>query len=107
MTTVGITDDEIISALYDTAREMDSDVPAREMANIIYNTCRTLALACGQNPMTEVFIRSPGKDYNSPNAYVVSWEAGPHDWAVPVSMAFKKLVEPHYGFDLSFYPSED
>jgi hypothetical protein len=40
----------------------------------------------------------------------VAWEAGPYDWAVTASMAIThatgKLVEPWYGFDLSFYPGE-
>ena len=102
-------DEQALEALYDTARSMDSSMSAREMASIMYSTCRTLAHAQGMNPDKEVFIRAPGENvhFKNPDCYVVSWEAGPYQWAIPVSNAFPKLVEPYYSFDLCFYPAED
>ena len=46
-----------------------------------------------------------------PGVWIVCWESGPFQWAIPASMeigsATGKLVEPYYSFDLTFYPSED
>jgi hypothetical protein len=41
----------------------------------------------------------------------VAYEAGDYQWAIGASFALcdalGKVVEPYYGFDLCFYPSED
>ena len=102
-----LADAEALQAICDTAKSLDAEMSAREMASIMYSTLKALALAQGMKPDKEVYIRSPGQDTNSPNAYVVSWEAGPYQWAITASNYFPKLVEPYYSFDLCFYPSED
>lgn len=86
---------------------------AEQMAKTTYNVCVDFCKKFGQNPSYEVFIKAPGepRHFDNDTCWVVAWEAGPWEWAIPISMDLSyhidKVVEPHYSFDLCFYPSED
>ena len=59
------------------------------------------AKAVGCNPERECFIRQEGDSWR------VSFEAGPYEWAIVASEALCQcgiFAEPHYSFDLCFYP---
>lgn len=86
---------------------------AETMAKATYEACRAAAKAIGQDPDIEVALRRPGEPRHFPGTqgWCVVWEAGPYEWAVPVSLmigsATGKLCEPYYSFDLCFDPGED
>ena len=85
---------------------------AEQAAKACHELLRQVAEAGGQDPDQEVFIRAPGepRHYDDLACWCVCWEAGPYDWAIPASIELtartRKVVEPWYGFDLSFYPGE-
>lgn len=90
------------------------DKPTAEtLAKATYEVLRKHAKLQGQNPDIEVSIKRPGEPRHFANeqSWVVVWEAGPYEWAIPISMAIGtwtgKLAEPYYSFDLCFYPGED
>ena len=59
---------------------------------------------------SEAMIRAPYEEaYDGEgNRWLVCLEAGPYEWAIPVSMRLPYgLAEPYYSFDLSFYPTEE
>lgn len=59
------------------------------------------AKAVGCNPERECFIRQEGDSWR------ISFEAGPYEWAIVASEALCQcgiFAEPHYSFDLCFYP---
>lgn len=73
-----------------------------DAAKGLYEALRKVAAEKGQNPDIEVSIWAPGE--NGPS-WRVSWEAGPYDWAIPVSFKVTGpwgFTEPYYGFDLCF-----
>jgi hypothetical protein len=88
---------------------------AETMAKAAYKVCCDTCVAYGQNPDYEVFMKTPEESGDflggQPGVWIVCWESGPFQWAIPASMeigsATGKLVEPYYSFDLTFYPSED
>ena len=87
------------------------DMTAEQAAKACHTVICAAAKADHQNPDVEVFIRAPGepRHYADQTCWCVCWEAGPDNWAVAASMAISRtarLVEPWYGFDLSFYPAE-
>jgi hypothetical protein len=91
-------------------------LPAKTAEKMAYATYRVLKDACvesGQDPKWEVSIKKPGepRHYSDTTCWCVCWEAGPYQWAIPVSMDIVtgcgKLAEPYYSFDLCFYPGED
>jgi len=67
----------------------------------------------GYDPDKEVMIRAPGeaRHFDDDTCWCVAYEAGEYDWAIGASFALcgalGKIVDPYYGFDLCFYPSED
>lgn len=87
------------------------DRTAERVARALYAVLREYAEADGQNPDIEVSIWSPAEiaQRNAPHGYawVVNWEAGPYEWAVPVSMGIDLVngdpVEPYWSFDLCIY----
>lgn len=83
---------------------------AESMARAAFAELKKIAVECGMRE-SEVGIWEPGKPryFNDTSCWTVAFEAGPHDWAVSATLSdvFPKLVEPYYGFDLCFYPSED
>lgn len=88
---------------------------AETMAKAAYAAVREACAAEGQNPDIETFIKTPEESHDylggTPGVWLVCWEAGPYMWAIDIGMAIVKqtgkLCEPHYGFDLTFYPQED
>lgn len=88
---------------------------AEAMAKKAYEVCCAACVDYGQNPDYEVFMKTPEESGNflggQPGVWIVCWESGPFQWAIPASMEIGsttgKLVEPYYSFDLTFYPSED
>jgi hypothetical protein len=55
----------------------------------------------GCDPARECFMRQEREGWR------VSFEAGPYQWAIVASEALAQLgifAEPHYSFDLCFYP---
>lgn len=60
------------------------------------------------NPDYEVFMRTEGEEGR--RTYMVSYEAGPYEWAIPASFAVMdctgRLCEPYYSFDLCLYDVE-
>lgn len=79
----------------------------REAAENVYASCCLYAITNRMDPDIECNIRRPGKPrhHDQINCWSVAFEAGPHDWAVIVSLNHEGsiLAEPYYGFDLSFY----
>jgi hypothetical protein len=100
----------LIDALYKVPNKN-----AETLAKATYEALRKAATKVGQNPDMEVGISAPGSGYypgrsGDANAYWVTWEAGPHDWGIAASMAISStfgLCEPYYGFDLTFYTTEE
>ncbi|HEY1878445.1 MAG TPA: hypothetical protein VGG68_00785 [Caulobacteraceae bacterium] len=92
---------------------LNGQMKAEEMAQAVYAVLVDLAVAEGQDHVIEVSIRKPGerRHFAGETSWCVIWEAGPHDWAIPISMAIThrtgKLAEPYYGFDLCFEPADD
>ena len=70
-------------------------------ANAVLRELRKFAADVGHNPDIECFAQSVG--YGS---WRVSYEAGPHEWAIVASEALCQVgvfAEPYYSFDLCFY----
>jgi hypothetical protein len=70
-------------------------------ATAAYNAMRDFAEAIGCKPDAECFMRSEHGGWR------VSFEAGPYSWAMVASDALAQVgifAEPHYSFDLCFYP---
>ena len=86
---------------------------AEQAAKAVYAELRSIASDEGCDPDKEVMIRAPGeaRHFDDNTCWCVAYEAGDYEWAIPASFALcnslGKIVEPYYGFDLSFYPSED
>jgi hypothetical protein len=88
---------------------------AETMAKAAYGVVRTMCAEGGDDPDYETFIKTPEESGNYlggvPGVWLVCWESGPYMWALgacmSVSVEFGKLSEPHYGFDMTFYPAED
>jgi hypothetical protein len=108
--------DNTVNALVNDLAVTLSKLPkktAQTMANAAYAVLVKHCRLYDQDPAWEVAIKKPGQPRHIPDdkCWVVVWESGPHDWAIPASMAIVhatgKLCEPYYSFDLCFYPSED
>lgn len=88
---------------------------AETMAKAAYAVVREMSAEIGQKPDIETFIKTPEESHNffggTPGIWIVCWESGPYMWGINASMEVTvtsgKLCEPHYGFDLCFYPAED
>lgn len=103
-----MTEAEFVNAAAEALRKSTSPQNA---ARRIYGICRKAAKAWGMKPEIECSLASPlqaARSCGSP-FWHVSFEAGPYDWAVEVSMAASPKVwaEPYYGFDLHFYAKEE
>ena len=73
------------------------------IAEAVHGALRLLAKQWGHNPDIETFMRPEG------GAMRVCWEAGPYSWAYVASEALCQVgifAEPHYNFDLCFYPED-
>lgn len=82
---------------------------AEAAAKAVFEVVRAFAVESGQNPDVECAFRTPAQNEGFPHGkcYVVSWEAGPFQWAIGASLGgHNRLTEPHYSFDLTFYPGE-
>lgn len=76
---------------------------AKETAEAVYAVLRLMAREHFQNPDMETFMREEHGGWR------VSWEAGPYSWAYVASEALGQVgvfAEPHYNFDLVFYPED-
>jgi hypothetical protein len=81
-----------------------------EAAKAFHKALIPVVAAYGQDPDIECGIYGPkeaaGREYGP--VWVVWWEAGPYEWAIPASMEFMRnakagwFTEPHYSFDLTF-----
>ena len=74
---------------------------AKGRAKAVHKVLCAAAAAEGLKPEIECFVRQ------EPGQWRVSWESGPYCWAIVASEAFCQcgiLAEPHYNFDLCFYP---
>ncbi len=74
---------------------------AEGRAKAAYEALRQFAADIGCNPDRECFMRQ------SDGHWRVSFEAGPYQWAIVASDALGQcgiFAEPHYSFDLCFYP---
>jgi len=103
-----------------------SKLTPEKAAKELYDWCVTKASDIGQKPEIEVALWSPEeadqKGYGK--AWMVCWEAGPHEWATRLSLggsafelgyayrnppeviltgAEKFCAEPYYSFNISFY----
>lgn len=70
-------------------------------AQAAYTAICDFAAAIGCDPEIECFIRPEHSGWR------VSFEAGPYSWAIVASEALCQIgvfAEPHYSFDLCFYP---
>lgn len=73
----------------------------KDRADAVYAVLRLFCDREGLKPDIETFIRPEHGGYR------VSWESGPFCWAIVASDALHQvgiLGEPHYNFDLCFYP---
>lgn len=87
---------------------------ARGIATALHKALSSFASDIGMKPDIEVHMWSPSelKRRNAPQGagcYVVSFEAGPYQWAVSFSNCgeAKRLMEPYYSFDLCIYTADD
>lgn len=78
-------------------------------AKALYEAIKPVVTAYGQNPDSECGIYTPEqasqREYG--HTWVVWWEAGPYEWAIPASMWISNpkadwFTEPHFSFDLTF-----
>ena len=70
-------------------------------AKAAYDAMCQFAKAMGCNPERECFMRAENGGWR------ISFEAGPYQWAIVASEALCQcgiFAEPHYSFDLCFYP---
>ena len=70
-------------------------------AKAAYDAMCKFAAAIGCNPDKECYIRQEREGWR------ISFEAGPYQWAIVASEALCQcgiFAEPHYSFDLCFYP---
>jgi len=95
-------------------RALKGKKTARGCANALYKALREHCAAIGANPDKEVHMWTPAQiaERRGPHGrgcYVVSYESGPYQWAVSFSMCaeLKRLMEPHYSFDLCIYTADD
>ena len=73
------------------------------VAEAVYAVLRHMSRGWGQNPDIETFMREERGQWR------VSWESGPYSWATVASEALGQVgifAEPHYNFDLCFYPED-
>jgi len=77
-------------------------------AKALYQALREKAVEHGQDPDSEVFIRTPEEceEAGYGRNWQVSWEAGPYEWAIGASFQVENhphwFTEPYYSFDLCF-----
>ena len=70
-------------------------------AKAAYDAMCQFAAAIGCDPERECYIRQEREGWR------ISFEAGPYQWAIVASEALCQcgiFAEPHYSFDLCFYP---
>jgi hypothetical protein len=101
----------LIDRIMRAARALPADGrrSPEQLARCVDKVCRDFARETGMDPDIECAFHEPHQQGHIPaaNGWTVVFEAGPHDWAVDVSMALISCtgvtVEPYYGFDLTFY----
>lgn len=85
------------------AAEVVKHMGPEAVAEGVYKALRRASRVEGQNPDIETFMREERGQWR------VSWESGPYSWATVASEALGQLgifAEPHYNFDLCFYPED-
>ena len=74
-------------------------------AKRLYEALRQVAKDLGMNPDLEVSIWKPG-EHGHGDCWRVSFEAGPHQWAIGASSDYlhndRWYTEPFYSFDVCF-----
>ena len=91
----------------DLAKSVASAAASRKSAlgraKAVHKVLSMASRESGQSPDIETFIRSENGQIR------VSWESGPFSWATVASEALGQVgifAEPHYNFDLCFYPED-
>lgn len=83
---------------------------AAEQSQAVFEAAQKFAVEAGY-AADEVFRAEPGSRLaHDSKSFRVCWESGPYEWAIVASDALCQVgvfAEPHYSFDLCFYPSED
>jgi hypothetical protein len=90
---------EAVALAGDAAKHLGPEA----MAECVYAVLRMAARREGQDPDIETFMREEHGHWR------VSWESGPYSWAYVASEALGQVgifAEPHYSFDLCFYPED-
>lgn len=97
--------------VYVTAHMLDFDPKAYKTkagaAKAFHAAICKAAKSEGQNPDIEVRLMTPEESQaaGTGHNWRVIWEAGPFEWAIPVSMEMSGpwgYTEPYYSFDLCF-----
>lgn len=90
---------------FDPAEHKTAESAAKGMYEALVKACK----AYGQDPAWEVHIKTP-EQYKAwgggCEAWYVSWEAGPWEWAIGASFEATGPgwhTEPYHSFDLVFY----
>lgn len=76
-----------------------------DAAKGLYRALCKLAKQMGQDPTCEVHIFSPAQSVERGfgDNWIVSWEAGPFEWACSTAISGPwGYCEPYYSFDLCF-----
>lgn len=99
-------DQERLAIDYDASKYETCEAAAKAF----YEALKPVVAAYGQDPEVECGIFDPDtasqREYG--RTWVVWWEAGPYEWAIPASMEFMFnrqagwFTEPHFSFDLCF-----
>ena len=94
--------DELMPAV-DLDYDPSQYLTCEDAAKGLYAALRVAAEAYGQNPDSEVHLRSP--EESDQKCWQVFWEAGPFEWAIQTSFEVTGpwgYTEPYWSFDLCF-----
>lgn len=86
---------------------------AAEMAEAAYQAIYPIVQQDSPDPTSEISLCPPGHDLwqSNPLSFAVTWEAGPHDWALVTALAITRAtgvyVDAPLGFCLNFNPAND
>lgn len=88
---------------YDPSKFATKEEAARGLYEVLAKLCREQGL----NPDIEMSITDPEetKKRGYGRCWRVSWESGPHEWAIGLSLQLRGpwgYTEPYYSFDLCF-----
>jgi len=91
-------------------RSLRGKLAAINCTDRLYAALRECAELSGMKPNIEVHRWSPDDGQMQGCCWGASWEAGPYQWAIPISFLIMdltgRLTEPYWSFDLCFYAAE-